>query len=78
MTKKYTDKIVPVGTGAIYTLQPYSYTAFIAVVYDNKLPEDIFINVLNRSIRWDTSHANSSRHCTEELIKCMKEDADNN
>lgn len=41
------------------------------------LPEDVFINALSRSIRWDTSHTNSSRYWTEELINSMqKNDAD--
>lgn len=35
------------------------------------LPEDVFINAFSRSIRCDTWHSNSSRHCTDELINCM-------
>lgn len=36
------------------------------------LPEDVFINALRKSIRWDTSHTNSSRHFTEELTVYRK------
>lgn len=38
------------------------------------LPEDVFINAFTRSIRCDTWHSNSSRHCTEELISCMQKE----